>query len=672
MVVSWQTGELTRQCLDSLPGSVAGPTTYEVIVVDNGSTDGSVAMLQGTPGINLITNQENVGYAAAVNQAYRQARGEYILLLNSDARMSPASLSRLVRFLQQRPDAAGVAPTHLYPDGTTQVHCREFPTVASTIALSTGLQRLAWFRARSDRYNMAGADFSSPRPVAQPAASCLLLRRVGLDQKKLLDERYPLYYNDVDLARRIHNAGKQLWLDPSTAIVHELGASCRLLPDRMRNRHYLSSVLLYTADNLQAPLRWAFPPLFLLYQLLRLAVRRPDAIPLVDLWGALRRRPGPLPQPASAPWVIYCSATRWDVVRHRQHALTREIARNRPVLFVEPPSQRFRWKFACSREAPNVWVATVPSVLPGYRYLPLANRLNRAVAGWYVRRWLDVHPGPRLLWLDEDLAVDMAGHLGEQSLVYDVTDLDWTFTRPWNRWHLRRAARRCVLRADVVFTSSTALDDNLPARPRRLIELVNGCDPHHFSPTGPIDPSVLSLPAPRIGYLGSVDTRCFDTDLMLAVARVCPEWTFVLAGPAQRTVGNRFQSLPNVHLLGDIAYEHAPEVIRSFDVCLIPYRITDRTRYVHPKKLYEYLATGRPVVSTPLPAVVDSGAPVLTATTAAEFVAAIEACLGATGDAATAADRRRVSEVNSWRRRGRVVDEVLGSLDGYAPELLRR
>jgi glycosyltransferase involved in cell wall biosynthesis len=283
-----------------------------------------------------------------------------------------------------------------------------------------------------------------------------------------------------------------------------------------------------------------------------------------------------------------------------------------------------------------------------------------------------MHPGPRLLWLDEDLAVDLAGHLGEQWCVYDVTDLDWTFTRPWNRWHLRRASRRCVLGADVVFTSSTALHDELAAEPRRLVDLVNACDPHHFAPTGPVDPSVMSLPAPRIGYLGAVDTRCFDSELMLAVARLRPEWSFVLAGPAESAVENRFQGLPNVHLLGDVDYERTPQITRSFDVCLIPYRITDRTRYVHPKKLYEYLATGRPVVSTPLPAVVDSGAPVLTAATPAAFVAAIETCLAAADDAASAANRRRASEVNTWRHRGRVVEETLSSLDGYAPELLRR
>jgi GT2 family glycosyltransferase len=101
LLLSWNTRELTLECLDSLPDAVDGELRCQVVVVDNGSRDGSAEALAQREGIELVANPENRGYAAAVNQAYERADGEFVLLLNSDVRFVPGSLSVLHSFLSE-------------------------------------------------------------------------------------------------------------------------------------------------------------------------------------------------------------------------------------------------------------------------------------------------------------------------------------------------------------------------------------------------------------------------------------------------------------------------------------------------------------------------------------------------------------------------------------------
>lgn len=301
LLLSWNTRDLTLACLDSLPESVADETTYEVIVIDNASGDGSAEALSERSEIALILNRENRGYAPAVNQAYARARGDLILLLNSDATFAPGGLSRLVQFLEDHPDAAGVGPLYLNPDGSVQLHHFRFPTFAMTLASGNALlMRLPFFRRRFDRYRMLDADFSQPCVVPQPSATCLLLRRAALDGSAVLDERYPIFFNDVALARSLAERGWTLWMTPESIVYHESSSSTRQLGSSLKQQ-YVASVVRYLTET--EPRRHA-----ILYQslvlvqgaLLRLAMR-PRALPLGQLWAAVRGDPGPIPQaPESA------------------------------------------------------------------------------------------------------------------------------------------------------------------------------------------------------------------------------------------------------------------------------------------------------------------------------------------------------------------------------------
>ena len=370
---------------------------------------------------------------------------------------------------------------------------------------------------------------------------------------------------------------------------------------------------------------------------------------------------------ASPPgWVVYMSGIPWRWDAHRQQELARQLARTRRVLFVEPPSLVPSWRLDAERLSAALWRVRPPTLLPLGRFVPLANGVNRRFAARSLRRWLDERPGRRLLWIDEDLAAPMAGRLGEAARVYDAADLDWTFTRRWNRPHLRRALASAVGCADLVLASSPALADSLTRAGRRPVELLNACDAEHFSPDGPEAEELAALPRPRVGYVGAIDERAFDAPLVAAAARLRPDWSFVLVGRSTPAAKHDLAGLPNVHLFGPVDYSRVPSFYRAFDVCLIPYRTDGRAGYVQPKKLYEYLAVGKPVVSTLLPALGASDGPHRAAGTPADCTRAIEAALAETGSPELADARRAAASANTWDERGRRLRALVDALEARA------
>jgi GT2 family glycosyltransferase len=293
LIVSWNTRESTLACLASLPLGM-GTVPYEVVVVDNGSVDGTPDALRAYEGISLIENKANAGFAVGVNQAYARARGEFVLLLNSDVVVEPGAIERLVRFLDDRGDVAGTAPLYLNPDGSPQrFHFRllSFPmAVANVSRLFDGL-----LASQVRRYRMLDDDLSFPQPVEQPSASCLLLRRSRIPGDRLLDERFPIYFNDVDLARRLSRAGEELWLVPDAQVVHEHGASGRQL-GRAGRRQYLGALVRYLELTCPPGRVRAFRLLILAQGIVLRFLRRPDALPIKELWHAARGDPGRLPR----------------------------------------------------------------------------------------------------------------------------------------------------------------------------------------------------------------------------------------------------------------------------------------------------------------------------------------------------------------------------------------
>jgi GT2 family glycosyltransferase len=294
LIVNWNTRDQTLACLDSLP-SGAGGVPYEVILVDNGSVDGSPEALNARDDITvLIENSDNRGFAEGVNQAAERAGAELLLLLNSDVTLDPGALATLVEYLEAHQDAAGAAPLYLNPDRSPQpFHFRHLSVPVALANISSVFARIFARRARD--YRMLDVDFSLPQPVEQPSASCLLLRRSAMPPGPLLDEHYPIYFNDVDLARRITAHGQKLWLVPAATVVHEHGASGRLL-GRGGTRQYVGALVRYLAANERRPIVLFVRALVVVQGAAKRLLRHPDAMSMRDVLRAAGGDPGYLPR----------------------------------------------------------------------------------------------------------------------------------------------------------------------------------------------------------------------------------------------------------------------------------------------------------------------------------------------------------------------------------------
>ncbi len=235
IIVSWNTCELLQRCLSQLQAELLHlPISSEVILVDNNSHDGSVAMVRRCfPNVNLVVNQDNRGFGSANNQAFTIARGEMVLLLNPDTEVLPGSLRKLIDFMDAQPKAGIVAPQLINSDGSVQRSCREFPTVTNMFYELSGFSRLFPRVALFRRYKMLDFDHQSTRQVDQPEGACLLIRKQVLDEVGWFDESFFMLFEEVDLCYRTKQAGWQIWFYSGAQIIHHYGQSIKQVKAKM-------------------------------------------------------------------------------------------------------------------------------------------------------------------------------------------------------------------------------------------------------------------------------------------------------------------------------------------------------------------------------------------------------------------------------------------------------
>ena len=242
IIVNWNTRELLSQCLQSVY-ETAGDVGLEVLVVDNGSSDGSGAMVRREfPQVRLIENVENVGFARANNQAVVISQGRYVLLLNSDAVLRSGALQAMCRFMDQRSEAGVVGAKLLNPDGSFQASYMDFPVILDEVLLLTKLSRLfhpACFPSHSlaESQEVSEADWVP--------GTCLMIRRETLEQVGGLDEDYFMYSEEVDWCWRVKRAGWKVFYLPEAEVLHWGGQSIGQVPLHKRARVYGGKLLFF-------------------------------------------------------------------------------------------------------------------------------------------------------------------------------------------------------------------------------------------------------------------------------------------------------------------------------------------------------------------------------------------------------------------------------------------
>ncbi len=300
----------------------------------------------------------------------------------------------------------------------------------------------------------------------------------------------------------------------------------------------------------------------------------------------------------------------------------------------------------CREVEPNIFVMDPPVVpLPG---VASAERLNRLLLTAWLRR-LGRRLGLErpLFWTFLPNVNWLVGQLNERLVIYHCVD-EYSAFSGVPKEVIIRMEQELIRRADLVFTSAEKLCVERQAINPRTHFIPHGVDVAHFSRALSSETKVPAeldkLPKPVIGFFGLL-ADWVDLDMIAALARARPRWTFALVGKVQTDVG-MLAILPNVHLLGQQSYTALPGYCRGFDVGLIPFRMNELTLRVNPLKMREYLAAGLPVVSSPLPEVVRYQGLVEIATNEAGFLRAIETAL------ATRSAARDVARVEAMRREG--------------------
>jgi len=240
IIITWNSEKFIEKCLKSI-FDAKGSIDLEVIVIDNASQDTTTKIIEKfKPGVRLICNQANLGYAKANNQGIEVSKGDYVLLLNPDVELKENCLKLMLDFMENHKDIDTLGPQLLNPDGSIQPSCREFPDFSILLWEFSGLSFLFPKNRIFGRWRMEYFDFQSPREVDQPMGSCLLLRRKVIQKIGAFDEQFPIFFNDVDLCYRIKNSGGKLYFLPEAKASHYKGGSTQQAKPEMILSSHLS------------------------------------------------------------------------------------------------------------------------------------------------------------------------------------------------------------------------------------------------------------------------------------------------------------------------------------------------------------------------------------------------------------------------------------------------
>jgi glycosyltransferase involved in cell wall biosynthesis len=388
----------------------------------------------------------------------------------------------------------------------------------------------------------------------------------------------------------------------------------------------------------------------------------------------------------SGQTIICFAPDPWAGLWRNRHQIMTRLAKRNTVVYVEPrvylsealrKARRGQTHLAdvraprLRRERDNLYLYKDPV------YAPYAGRLSGGKITAAIRRaafrgvLASLHATAPILWLLRPWHADQIGLYGEQLVVYHVTDEYSDYPTISDKAQFRRDEEALLRRADLVIVTSPA-----------LLAAKACCNPHTHLVRNGVDyegfqralaaqgehPAFRGLPHPRIGYAGALNEK-IDFGLIDTLARSRPDWQFALVGSLDLVrdegEGRGLKSLPNVHWTGRVPVEEVPAAISSMDVCLLPYKINPWTANIDSLKLYEYLACGKPVVATDVPAARGFSGLVRIAAGASAFEAAVEDAL-AEDSAICAGPRKAAAAANTWDHRVAQIERLLAATMGGA------
>jgi UDP-galactopyranose mutase len=359
--------------------------------------------------------------------------------------------------------------------------------------------------------------------------------------------------------------------------------------------------------------------------------------------------------------LVVFSHLRWNFVYQRpQHLLSRLAQRWRVIVIEEPVpgSEANSLEVFEPANGVQVWRPHVTGDVPGFHddHLPVMQKLvadamrEHEVTDYWV-------------WFYTPMALPFASGLNPRGIVYDCMD---------ELSHFKNAPRQLVQRenalfknADLVFTGGRSIYNAKKSRHPDVHCFPSSVDAQHFAKVKGEHPLHKDIPHPRLGYCGVIDER-INIDLIDAIAKARPEWNVVMVGPTAKIDPADLPRHDNIHWLGQQSYEDLPAFISGWDVCLMPFALNDATKFISPTKTLEYMACGRPSVSTSIRDVVEPyGHVVRIADTPEGFIADCEMIMQRTAEE-RAQHSRELAEIvarTSWDNTANAMAELIAQAD---------
>lgn len=294
--------------------------------------------------------------------------------------------------------------------------------------------------------------------------------------------------------------------------------------------------------------------------------------------------------------LVCFSHLRWGFVFQRPNHLLSRFSKHQRVFFIEEPIfYNGEDKLQIENYNKNLFVVT-PYIKEGLSEGEINKRQKQFISNLFsnmnIQRYFS--------WYYTPMALPFTDHLSPELVVYDCMDelSAFKFAPP----QLTILEKKLFKKADVVFTGGNSIFESKKNSHRNIYPFPSSIDKQHFglARKEKMDPAdQKNIPHPRFGFFGVIDER-FDIELMDAVAKAKPDWHFILLGPIVKIDPQTLPKYENVHYLGGKKYEELPSYIAGWDIALIPFAMNESTKFISPTKTPEYLAAGKPVISSPI------------------------------------------------------------------------
>ncbi|MEU4804778.1 glycosyltransferase [Actinosynnema sp. NPDC023587] len=673
VIVTYHSADVVQECLESVAVALESIPDGRVVVVDNASTDDTLAVVARTaPNAQIVARTTNDGFAAGVNAGFAAAPECDVLVLNPDVRLEPGALGPLREALAQ-PGVGIAAPRLLNADGSQQLSLRRAPNPLRALgeALLGGTR--AGRLAPLGELVVAERAYRRTGTADWVTGAAWLVSRACRDAIGTLEEKYFLYSEETEYMVRAGERGFAIRFEPRSRAVHlggEQSTSPVLWSLATTNR---VRVIRERHGRLAAfAMWWAV----LLNELLRAPREPKHRKALGDLlrWRRWPARPG-----EDQGWICFSAQDWWYHNRaHSDFQLMRSVAERRKVLVVNSIGMRMPTPGNSTHVARRILrklrsvAKFVRRPLPGFYVmspLPLpfyGSPFLRKVSAVLVRaqvRLVATALGMRtpVIMVTIPTAWDVVAPMRKRSLVFNRSDRHSDFPEA-DRASIEALEHELLAHADhVVYVSHALMDEERPRTGDRAHFLDHGVDLDHFTarPEAEWPDDIRSIDSPRIGFFGALDDFVVDFDLLERVAVELPGASLVLIGDATHPM-ERFDEHPNVHWLGFRPYDTIPAYGSAFDVAIMPWQDNNWIKHSNPIKLKEYLALGLPVVSTDFAELATYTDRVRATTGHGEFVAAVRRTLAEGGPRPASALRASVTRF-SWHSRAA---ELVGLAEG--------